>query len=215
MVGLLAASLGLLGITAPCRPRHPVVRTPSPLMQTVASGLPKLVTCSRCKASFEVDEADFAGGGRQVQCSGTGCDYKWFQTVDRLQEIPDGFELVEYPQEMKDRIAAGKPAEPVSRFRCFVGNLPFSATEEDLREVFERFGSVASVSVMADDDGRPRGFGFVNMESSVAGAAAVAELDGYELQGRSITVSEGKQSMLLPFARFELTYHSFRSLQQL
>lgn len=88
---------------------------------------------------------------------------------------------------------AGKPAEPIGRYRCFVGNLPFSVQEEELRELFERYGSVATVVVMTDDTGRPKGFGFVNMESSVAGAKAVEELDGHELQGRSITVSEGKQ----------------------
>jgi hypothetical protein len=157
------------------------------------SPLGKVVTCSRCKATFQVDEADFKTG-RTVRCGGTGCDHEWFQTADRLQTIPNDMDLIEYPQEMKDRIAAGKPAEAIGRYRCFVGNLPFSATEEELREMFERFGSVANVIIMADEDGRPKGFGFVNMESTVAGANAVAELDGYELQGRSITVSEGKQS---------------------
>lgn len=196
LAGLLLASLDLAGgiaTAAPCRPTHPVAScSRTVLMQTAIPG--KFVTCGKCKATFEVNEADFESGGRQVQCGGTGCTYKWFQTADRLQTMPNDVELVEYPQEMKDRIAAGKPAEPVGRYRCFVGNLPFSASEEELREIFARFGSVVNVFIMKDDDGRPRGFGFVNMESTVAGAQAVAELNGYELQGRSITVSEAKQS---------------------
>lgn len=176
---------------APCTRLHAVASCSrvamTPLMEA------KVITCSKCKATFEVDEADFVNG-KEVQCGGTGCDYKWFQTADRLQTIPDVMELIDYPQEMKDRIAAGKPAEPVGLYRCFVGNLPFSATEEELREVFERYGAVANVVIMTDDEGRPRGFGFVNFESLVAGANAVAELDGYMLQGRTISVSEGKQS---------------------
>ena len=187
---LALASLSLVhGLV--CRPFASSPRHESALMQTKAPS--KLVTCARCKATFEVDEADFATG-RQVRCGGTGCDHEWFQTADRLQTLPNGMELVEYPQEMKDRITAGKSAEPVGRFNIFVGNLAYSVAEDDLREVFEGIGSVAKVIIMTDDDGRPRGFGFVNMEEEAAGARAVMELDGYELQGRSITVSEGKQS---------------------
>ena len=57
-----------------------------------------------------------------------------------------------------------------ARYRCFVGNLPFAVTEEELRELFERYGAIASATVMVDETGRPKGFGFVNMESTVAGA---------------------------------------------
>ena len=152
----------------------------------------KVITCSRCKATYTVDNlADF-GTGKQVKCS--NCEHEWFQTVARLNDVPRDMDMIEYPQAMKDRIARGLPAEPVGRYRCFVGNLPFVVTEEELRELFERYGTVASATVMVDENGRPKGFGFVNLESTVAGAKAVEELDGYELHGRSITVSEGKQS---------------------
>lgn len=151
----------------------------------------KVLTCGRCKATYEVNPSDF-GSGRQVKCS--NCGHDWYQSAERLQNMPPDMELVEYPAEMKARLDAGKPAEPVSRFRCFVGNLAFTATDDDLRELFERYGTVVSVTVMTDENGRPKGFGFVNMESTVAGAKAVEELDGYELNGRPIAVSEGKQS---------------------
>lgn len=150
-----------------------------------------VVTCSRCKATYVIDKEAF-GEGKQVKC--TTCKHEWYQATPRLQKVPPDMVIVEYPQEMKDRIAAGKPAEAVGRFRVFVGNLAFDATEDDLRELFGRYGTVVSVSVMADDTGRPKGFAFVNMESIVAGAKAVEELNGEEFCGRSITVSEGKQS---------------------
>lgn len=156
-----------------------------------ATGI-KVLTCSRCKATYTVDDIEAFGEGKQVKCS--NCDHEWYQTASRLGDMPTDMELIEYPAEMKDRIARGLPAEPIARYRCFVGNLPFVATEDELRELFERYGAVASVSVMVDETGRPKGFGFVNMESMLAGAKAVEELDGYEMHGRSITVSEGKQS---------------------
>ena len=127
-----------------------------------------------------------------MRCS--NCHHEWYQAAARVPKLAANAELIEYPQEMKDRLAAGKPAEPISRYRCFVGNLPFAATEDDLRQVFEEYGTVVSVAIMADENGRPKGFGFVNFESAVAGAKAVEELNGHVLHGRAINVSEGKQS---------------------
>ena len=192
--------LALLGLTSsfvhPAAPSHSSAlaaaasrHTPPPILQETAAP-DKLLTCSRCKASYEINQAEF-GAGKQVECS--NCGHAWFQTGDRLQDQPDQMDLVEYPEEMKARIAAGKPAEAVGRFRCFVGNLPWGLTEDDLRELFESYGTIASVVIMADENGRPKGFGFVNFEDPVAGAAAVAALDGAEVEGRSLTVSEGKQ----------------------
>ena len=151
-----------------------------------------MVTCGRCKAAYTVTPAEF-GDGQQVRCS--NCGHEWYQTTVRLSPIPPDMELVEYPAEMSARLAAGKPAEPVARFRVFVGNLPFAATEEELREMFERFGTVVSVTVMTDETGRPKGFGFVNMESAIAGAKAVEAINGSELHGRELNVSEGKNSV--------------------
>ncbi|RMD82723.1 MAG: RNA-binding protein [Candidatus Dadabacteria bacterium] len=74
----------------------------------------------------------------------------------------------------------------------YVGNLPFSATETELRDVFSQHGDVHSVSVITDrDTGRSRGFGFVEMDSDGA-SKAIAALDQYEMGGRSLRVSEAK-----------------------
>ena len=74
--------------------------------------------------------------------------------------------------------------------KLYVGNLPFSATEAELREVFEQHGTVESVNVITDrETGRPRGFAFIEMEASGADAARAA-LDGKDLGGRNIRVDE-------------------------
>lgn len=74
----------------------------------------------------------------------------------------------------------------------YLGNLPFSATEEDIKELFSRHGEVASVSLIADrETGRPRGFGFVEMEPEAA-ARAIDALDGTDFGGRNLRVNEAR-----------------------
>ena len=78
--------------------------------------------------------------------------------------------------------------------KLYVGNLPFSVTEAELRDVFARHGDVQSVNVITDrETGRPRGFGFVEMGSSSAAEDAIRALDGSELGGRSLRVNEAQQ----------------------
>jgi RNA recognition motif-containing protein len=74
--------------------------------------------------------------------------------------------------------------------KLYVGNLPFSATEAELRELFGRHGTVDRVSVITDrETGRPRGFAFVEMDPRGADEAMRA-LDGTEFGGRSLRVNE-------------------------
>ena len=74
----------------------------------------------------------------------------------------------------------------------FVGNLPFTTTDDDLRQAFEAYGTVDSARVILDrDTGRSRGFGFVEMPDEAANAAIEA-LDGSELAGRQIKVNEAR-----------------------
>ena len=74
--------------------------------------------------------------------------------------------------------------------RIFVGNLDFSAREEDLRALFEAHGAVESVSILTDrDTGRSRGFGFVEMAVDSEADAAIAALDGHEWNGRAMRVN--------------------------
>jgi len=77
--------------------------------------------------------------------------------------------------------------------KIYIGNLPFSSTEDELRAVFERHGRVESVNVIMDrDSGRPRGFAFVEMDEASAADDAIRALDGSELGGRSIRVNEAQ-----------------------
>src|SRR5262249_49814301 len=76
--------------------------------------------------------------------------------------------------------------------KLYVGNLPFSATEDEIRELFEQHGAVESVSLISDrETGRPRGFGFVEMDDDDADAA-VSALDGAVLGGRNLRVNEAR-----------------------
>jgi RNA recognition motif-containing protein len=73
----------------------------------------------------------------------------------------------------------------------YVGNLPFTTTDEDLREAFSAYGTVARAQVISDrETGRSRGFGFVEMETG--GDAAIEGMNGKELDGRALTVNEAR-----------------------
>ena len=77
--------------------------------------------------------------------------------------------------------------------KIYIGNLPFSSTEDELRAVFERHGRVESVNVITDrDSGRPRGFAFVEMDEASAADDAIRALDGSDLGGRSLRVNEAQ-----------------------
>jgi len=77
--------------------------------------------------------------------------------------------------------------------RLFVGNLSYTATEEQVRTLFSEVGTVASVSLVTDrETGQPRGFGFVEMDTDAAAEEAIAKLNGREVNRRSITVSEAR-----------------------
>jgi cold-inducible RNA-binding protein len=77
--------------------------------------------------------------------------------------------------------------------KIYVGNLPFSATNESLSELFASFGSVDSSKIVTDrDTGRSKGFGFVEMSDSAAADAAIEKLNGSDFGGRSLTVNEAR-----------------------
>jgi cold-inducible RNA-binding protein len=77
--------------------------------------------------------------------------------------------------------------------KLFVGNLPYSSTSESLHAVFAALGAVESATVVTDrDTGRSKGFGFVEMTNDEEADAAVKQLDGSELEGRRMTVSEAR-----------------------
>ncbi|PIF02340.1 MAG: RNA-binding protein [Draconibacterium sp.] len=75
----------------------------------------------------------------------------------------------------------------------YVGNLPFSLGEDDLKELFEAYGEVASAKIISDKfTGRSKGFGFVEMENDDEANNAIKELNNSEVEGRNIKVNESK-----------------------
>ena len=75
----------------------------------------------------------------------------------------------------------------------YVGNLAFTASEDEVRELFAQYGAVDKVSLVTDrETGRARGFGFVEMPDSRAAQAAIQGLNGTALNGRALTVNEAK-----------------------
>lgn len=77
--------------------------------------------------------------------------------------------------------------------KLYVGNLPFSMTENDLTDLFAQAGNVARVQMINDRvTGRPRGFGFVEMGTAEEAQAAISKFHGQEINGRALTVNEAR-----------------------
>lgn len=75
----------------------------------------------------------------------------------------------------------------------YVGNLPYSMTEDELRQAFEAFGQVSSAKIIIDrETGRSKGFGFVEMPSSGEAGEAISRLNGSPVNGRPLRVNEAQ-----------------------
>ncbi len=76
--------------------------------------------------------------------------------------------------------------------KLYIGNLPFSATDEEVNELFSKHGAVHSLALITDrETGRPRGFGFIEMDDDAA-TAAMSALNGHEMDGRALRVNEAE-----------------------
>ena len=76
--------------------------------------------------------------------------------------------------------------------KIYVGNLPFSATEDDVKELFGQHGTVHSVALINDrETGRPRGFGFIEVDDEAL-SVMIQNLDGQEMDGRALRVNEAQ-----------------------
>ena len=77
--------------------------------------------------------------------------------------------------------------------KIYVGNLPYTATDQDLQEKFEAFGQVDSATVVMDrETGRSKGFGFVEMGEKAEADAAITALNGQDMMGRALRVNEAR-----------------------
>src|SRR5512134_2368830 len=77
--------------------------------------------------------------------------------------------------------------------KLYVGNLPFSATEDSLKEAFSQFGTVESATIITDrDTGQSKGFGFLELATQQEATSAIAKMNGSEMDGRSLKVAEAQ-----------------------
>ena len=85
----------------------------------------------------------------------------------------------------------------------YVGNLSYRMSDSELEALFAKFGEVKSAKIIMDrETGRSKGFGFVEMETSIAGNQAIEELNGSESEGRSLRVNEAKPREERPRRQF-------------
>jgi RNA recognition motif-containing protein len=138
-------------------------------------------------------ENDFGSrNGRRLEC--TVCTHSWFQSKDKLLKLNEGFEMVPLPERDLERIQNnmqnGLSPKFMGDFKLYVGNIAFECHEDDLYEVFGRVGEVGEVSLVRDDEGRNRGFGFITMRTKEDGEKAIEELNGTPVRGRNIAVRE-------------------------
>jgi RNA recognition motif-containing protein len=87
--------------------------------------------------------------------------------------------------------------------RIYVGNLPYSVTDDDLQEMFSEFGELASAEVVKDKfSGQSKGFGFVDMPDNADAEEAIRSLNDQPVQGRKLTVNEARPRAERPARRF-------------
>jgi len=138
--------------------------------------------------------------GRRVRCS--ICAHEWFQNAERLQELWEGFIYEDFPdseiKEIQSKIASGEmdmkqKKAPRGAFTLFLGNLPFSFLETEIKEMLEgeSIDGVVAISVAKDAVGRSRGFAFVQLETVESGQKALTTLSDLTIEGRPLSVKEG------------------------
>lgn len=149
-------------------------------------------SCGQCGSTYALTEEAMgpAKGGRRMECS--VCSHTWFQSRERIADLGEGFEMIPLPERDMERIQTnmkeGRHPKYMGDFKMYVGNISFQCTEADLFELFETVGPVGDVSMVRDEVGRIRGFGFITMMKKADGEKALEELDGVELKGRNLNV---------------------------
>ncbi|MBZ0278714.1 MAG: RNA-binding protein [Anaerolineae bacterium] len=86
--------------------------------------------------------------------------------------------------------------------KLYVGNLAYSVTKEQLNELFSQVGSVADIALITDHDGRPKGFGFVEMSSEEEAQEAIKRFNGQVFNDRTLTVNEARPREERPKSNF-------------
>jgi hypothetical protein len=152
------------------------------------------VKCGNCQSvyPFPIESLGPSAKGRRLEC--TLCQHSWFQSKERLLVVKPGFDMVALPESdlkrIQTNIAQGRHPKFMGEIKLYVGNIAFQCSEENLQELFETVGEVGEVSLVRDETGRPRGFGFVTLRYKADGLKALQELNNKEVMGRAISVRE-------------------------
>ena len=146
----------------------------------------RIITCGACKAVYAIDmEMLGKGAGSKVRCE--VCGNIWFQSASRVNTLFDGFELEPYDAEKAKTFEASASgnAPPPKRVSgaatLFVANLPFSFGDRDLEDLFADCGPLASATIVLDEGGRSRGFGFVDVVKEADAQPAIDKLNGADV----------------------------------
>jgi predicted Zn finger-like uncharacterized protein len=158
-----------------------------------AQDLPETyVKCGRCQAVYAIKEEDLGPNGRGRRLSCSVCTHSWFQSKDRIMRTNGNFDMVGLPdvdrERIKRNIEEGKNPGFLGDAKLYVGNVAFECHENDLFEIFAELGEVGEVSLVRDDEGKNRGFGFITMRSQDVADRAIEALDGVDMRGRKLTV---------------------------
>eukprot|EP00584_Thalassiosira_punctigera_P006302 CAMPEP_0172530490 /NCGR_PEP_ID=MMETSP1067-20121228/4211_1 /TAXON_ID=265564 ORGANISM="Thalassiosira punctigera, Strain Tpunct2005C2" /NCGR_SAMPLE_ID=MMETSP1067 /ASSEMBLY_ACC=CAM_ASM_000444 /LENGTH=276 /DNA_ID=CAMNT_0013314709 /DNA_START=128 /DNA_END=958 /DNA_ORIENTATION=- len=160
------------------------------------------ITCGKCKSLFAISAEDLGdkGKGCRVKCS--VCNNSWFQSRDRLFDIPtDTHDMTPADSSELDRIARNLARDIPPNFmgvsKLYVGNLDWTTTSEELLQFFQRNAkneagedvAVCDASIVMGPNGRSRGFAFVSFYDEKDGKAAL-ECNGLECNGRELAVRE-------------------------
>jgi len=155
------------------------------------------ITCGKCKALFALKEEDLGKQGKGCRVKCTVCSNSWFQSRDRLFDIPTStHDMLPAHGSDLDRIARNLARDQSPSYqgvhKLYVGNLDFSTTSEQLLEFFEshgKKGSVCDANVIIGPDGRSKGFAFLSFYDEEDGKVAL-EFNGLECNGRDLSVRE-------------------------
>jgi predicted Zn finger-like uncharacterized protein len=153
------------------------------------------VRCGKCQTVYAITEQDLGinNNGRRLECA--VCNHSWFQSKDRLMKVDtSAYELIPLPERDLERIQnnmeQGKSPKFLGAKKLYVGNIAFECHEDDFYDLFARCGEVGDVSLVRDEEGNNRGFGFITMRTEEAANKAIETLDGLSFRGRNIAVRE-------------------------
>lgn len=166
---------------------------------------PYFTSCAKCNACYEM-HPDIIGEGRKLACC--VCGNEWFQNSDRLSRLKASEEMRDYPMDRKEELigrnekarnarrgdARDRRAGTSRTFSVFIGNLPYTATQEELFNIVSATLIPQRISILKDAEGKSRGFAFANVKSEDEVNQLVVALNGVQFGGRMLLAKPGRRN---------------------